>query len=440
MKLNWELKKVKDFAEVVGGGTPSTEVRDYWGGGIPWISPKDLSKYNSKYIKKGNKSITQLGIENSSAKLLPSKSLLFSSRAPIGYLAINTIPVTTNQGFKSLIPKKGFCVEYLYYLFKNNIKILESYSAGTTFKEISGSVIKEIEFLMPGYNEQIKISNVLSILDEKIELNKKINENLQELAKILFKSWFIDFDPVRAKVENRSTGLSKEISDLFPNSFQESEVGDIPKNWKVVNLDYVTSKFTTGLNPRKNFVLGSGENFYITIKNLGDFEIVLDDKCDKVNSEAIKKINARSNLNKDDILFSGIGTIGKVIYVFDEPKNWNISESVFSMKANPDVIYPSFLYQLLKSYPLQSYVEAHAEGSVQKGIRMGSLKLYKFPLSNFEIQNKFNEIISPMINKISINLKEIKNLVAIRDILLPKLISGELRISDVEKIVQENSV
>jgi len=217
-------------------------------------------------------------------------------------------------------------------------------------------------------------------------------------------------------------------------------LGDIPENWKVANLDDVTSKFTTGLNPRKNFVLGSGENFYITIKNLGDFEIVLDDKCDKVNSEAIKKINDRSNLNKDDILFSGIGTIGKVVYVFDEPKNWNISESVFSMRANPEVTYPSFLYQLLKSYPLQGYVEAHAEGSVQKGIRMGSLKMYKFSLSNFEVQNKFNEIISPMINKISINLKEIKDLVATRDILLPKLISGELRILDAEKIVQENSV
>ncbi len=332
--------------------------------------------------------------------------------------------------------------DFLYYFFSSSKgqHLLKSISGGSAQPKFNKTDLRKLSLELPNLGYQEFFSSILVSIDEKIELNQKMNETLQELAKTLFKSWFIDFDPVRAKAENRSTGLSKEISDLFPNSFQESELGDIPKNWKVTNLDDVTSKFTTGLNPRKNFVLGSGENFYVTIKNLGDFEIVLNDKCDKVNSEAIKKINNRSNLNKDDILFSGIGTIGKVVYVFDEPKNWDISESVFSMRANPEVTYPSFLYQLLKSYPLQGYVKAHAEGSVQKGIRMGSLKMYKFSLSNFKVQNKFNEIISPMINKISINLKEIKNLVATRDILLPKLISRELRIPDAEKTVQENSV
>jgi type I restriction enzyme, S subunit len=311
---------------------------------------------------------------------------------------------------------------------------------GTMIPHFKKGDFKKIYLPLPNRQIQEFIGNYYYSCSKKIHLNQKTNQTLEEIAKTLFKSWFIDFDPVKSKLEGVPTGLSKEISDLFPNSFEESELGNIPKSWKITNLNDVTSKFTTGLNPRKNFVLGSGENFYVTIKNLGDFGVILDDKCDKVDSEAIKRINTRSNLNKGDILFSGIGTIGKVVYVFDEPKNWNISESVFSMRANPEVTYPSFLYQLLKSYPFQSYAKSLAVGSVQKGVRMGSLKAYKVSLSNFEVQNKFNEIISPMIKKISINLKEIKNLVATRDMLLPKLISGELRILDAEKIAQENSV
>ena len=330
--------------------------------------------------------------------------------------------------------------DYLVYSILNpKVKgnIINNYVSGSGVPRIVLKDFKKIEIKVPEIRIQKASSKILNQINSKIELNNKMNQTHEEIAKTLFKSWFIDFDPVRAKAEGRPTGLSKEISDLFPDSFEDSELGKIPKSWQITNLDALTSKFTTGLNPRKNFVLGSGENFYVTIKNLGDFDVVLDEKCDKVDNDAIKKINSRSDLKKDDILFSGIGTIGKVAYVFSEPKNWNISESVFSLRANSEITYPSFLYQLLKSYPLQGYVDALASGSVQRGIRMGSLKEYKFSLSNFEVQKKFNEIISPLIEKISINLKETRNLIFIRDILLPKLISGELRIPDAEKLVEE---
>ena len=183
-----------------------------------------------------------------------------------------------------------------------------------------------------------------------------------------------------------------------------------------------------------------GENFYVTIKNLGNLDVILNQKCDKIDDLAIQRINSRSDLKKNDILFSGIGTIGKVVYIFNEPENWNISESVFSLRAKSDVTYPSFLYFLLKSYPLQNYVQTLAGGSVQKGIRMGSLKNFKLSMPKHEIQKKFNEIVTPLINKVSINLNETNILIGLRDALLTKLISGELRISDTSKIVQEANI
>ena len=341
-----------------------------------------------------------------------------------------------------LVRAKKIDPYYLYCFMKSNYfkNEIHKFTVGSTQKTIPMKNIRQLSINIPEERYIKYTSYLIKKLEKKILLNEKKNEIFEKILTMLFKSWFIDFDPVRAKTEGRITGLSKEISSLFPDSFEVTELGKIPKGWKVKNLNEITSKFTTGLNPRKNFVLGSGENFYITIKNLGDFEIILDKKCDKIDDEAIVKINNRSKLNKNDILFSGIGTIGKVVYVFNEPKNWNISESLFSLRANTEVTNPSFLYYLLKSYPLQSYVELLASGSVQKGIRMNTLKAFKFSLSNLKIQKKFDEIAAPMIEKISINLEEIRNLIEIRDALLPKLTSGELRIPDLRKIVQEMNI
>ena len=418
LKKNVTLKDTEDYALMIR--TTNFEQDDFKTGN------KFIDKHAYEYLKK--------------SKVLPGDIIMnkIANAGSVYLMPDLGRPVSLAMNLFLIRPdSKKVNPAYIYLFLKQNEKYVKSFAQGSVTLTITKDAVRNLEILVPDRDTQDEIVNIFEIFDSKIETNKKINENLEKTAKILFKSWFIDFDPVRAKAEGRSIGLSKEISDLFPNSFEDSELGEIPKGWQITNLDALTSKFTTGLNPRKNFVLGSGENFYVTIKNLGDFDVVLDEKCDKVDNDAIKKINSRSDLKKDDILFSGIGTIGKVAYVFSEPKNWNISESVFSLRANLEITHPSFLYQLLKSYPLQGYVDVLASGSVQRGIRMGSLKEYKFSLSNFEVQKKFNEIISPLIEKISINLKETRNLIFIRDILLPKLISGELRIPDAEKLVEE---
>lgn len=178
----WHQAKIKNIAEVVGGGTPSTKDPENFGGDVPWITPKDLSHYNCRYIRKGERNITAKGLSSSSAKFLPSGSVLLTSRAPVGYLAIARNPVTTNQGFRSLILKKGYVPEFVYYLLKLNRERLESYASGSTFKELSGSALKELEFKFPPEEEQI-LKGVLREWDpisylcvfdrEEIELMKK---------------------------------------------------------------------------------------------------------------------------------------------------------------------------------------------------------------------------------------------------------------------------
>ncbi|HKI90038.1 MAG TPA: restriction endonuclease subunit S [Draconibacterium sp.] len=149
----WKAGTISEVADVIGGGTPSTKVEEYFcEDGIAWLSPKDLSGYEWKFISRGAKDITELGLSNSSAKLMPKGAILFSSRAPIGYVAIGENEISTNQGFKSLVPKAGMCSEYLYYFLKSNVENIEAIATGSTFKEVSGNAIKTFNILIPSVN------------------------------------------------------------------------------------------------------------------------------------------------------------------------------------------------------------------------------------------------------------------------------------------------
>lgn len=171
--------RLEQLGDIVGGATPSTKNPAYWDGPIPWLSPKDLTGYRYRFIKKGEKSITQAGVDSCSTQLLPKGSVLFSSRAPIGYCAIAANPICTNQGFKSIIPKKGIDSLFLYYLLLANKDAIASMGSGTTFPEISGKTMRQIEVALPeDAKEQEAIARILGSLDDKIELNNQINDYL----------------------------------------------------------------------------------------------------------------------------------------------------------------------------------------------------------------------------------------------------------------------
>ncbi len=182
----WRVGCISDIADVIGGGTPSTKVEEYFcKDGISWLSPKDLSGYEWKYISKGATDITELGLKQSSAKLMPKGSVLFSSRAPIGYVAIAENEVSTNQGFKSLVPINGMCSEYLFYFLKQNINDIEAIATGSTFKEVSGTALKNFEILIPSDEILNAYDNVTKDNNDKRLLNQKEVESLTKLRDTL---------------------------------------------------------------------------------------------------------------------------------------------------------------------------------------------------------------------------------------------------------------
>ena len=176
----WVERKISDIGTVVGGATPSTKKpENYEGGKIAWITPKDLSTFSGRYIERGERNITEIGLKSCSTQLLPPNTVLFSSRAPIGYVAIATNGVCTNQGFKSVIPNENTDPLFLFYLLKYNKDKIEEMGSGTTFKEVSGNTMKNIVVNVPTDKKvQEKIAAILGSIDDKIEENEQINNNL----------------------------------------------------------------------------------------------------------------------------------------------------------------------------------------------------------------------------------------------------------------------
>lgn len=191
---DWEEKTIGEVCKIINGGTPDTKVSKYWNGNNFWITPKDMGKIKDVYVNTTIRKISDLGLKNSSAKLLPIDSIILSSRAPIGYLAINKKPMATNQGCKGLITSYKLETLYLFYFLKSSVKLLNDLGSGTTFKELSGSKLAEILIPLPELKDQKDIVKKLDVLSEQTkkleEIYKKKLADLEELKKSVLKKAF----------------------------------------------------------------------------------------------------------------------------------------------------------------------------------------------------------------------------------------------------------
>lgn len=196
--MSYKKVKISDIGKIVSGATPKTKDVDNYGGSIAWITPADLSGYTSKYISHGSRNITQKGYDSCSTHLMPRGTVLFSSRAPIGYVAIAENPICTNQGFKSIVPNDDIDSEFLYYQLQYLRKKIQEKGSGTTFKEISGKVLGETDIVVPSLEEQSRIvsriDELFSELDKAVDTLKTTKEQLEVYRQAVLKDAFSDFE------------------------------------------------------------------------------------------------------------------------------------------------------------------------------------------------------------------------------------------------------
>lgn len=217
----WPIVSIKDCARVVGGATPKSGAAEYWDGDIPWITPKDLSDLNGKYISDTPRKITASGLRSCSSELLPANSVLFSSRAPIGHVAINAVPMATNQGFKSFIPSPKLDASFLFWWLKCHRAQLELLGNGATFKEVSKAVVERIEIPLPPLDEQKRIA---AILDQADELRRKRERAVNRLKKLGQAIFFVMFGDPRTNPRELPWAQLGKIADFYSgNSLPEGE-------------------------------------------------------------------------------------------------------------------------------------------------------------------------------------------------------------------------
>ena len=384
--MEWMETTLGELGDIVGGATPSTKREEFYGGNIAWITPKDLSLFKGRYILFGERNITEAGLASCSAQMMPPNTVLFTSRAPIGYVAIAGQSVCTNQGFKSIVPHECVNPLFLYYLLKFNKDRIEAMGSGTTFKEVSGKIMKAVQVSVPcKMEDQKKIASILDSIDSKIENNAKINDNLQQQAQTLYKQCF----PYR-------------VDD------------DLPDGWHIGTVDEIIE-----IHDSKRIPLSGAERAKMEKKTYPYYgAAALMDYVDGYIFDGKYLLLGEDGTVVDDA--------GYPILQYVWGKFWvNNHTHILTGKLGFNV---ESLYMLFKQTPVKAIVT----GAVQPKISQANLRSIQVVIPPQKLLMDYNNQIAPLFALLRTNEETNKSLATLRDTLLPKLMSGEIDVSDVK--------
>jgi type I restriction enzyme S subunit len=430
----YELRKIKDIGRVVTGKTPKTSIKEYWNGDVPFYTPSDMNGF--KYLSKVERYISQMGSNSVQNALIPKNSILISCiGSDMGKVAINSAKGVTNQQINTIIPNTSLVdPQYLYYQLlprKRELQLLAS--GGSAQPILNKSQFSEIKIALPSIATQKSIAQILGTLDDKIEFNQKTNQTLEDIAKAIFQCWFVDFDPVREKVEGRPTKLPDEINNFFPSEFVESELGEIPKDWEIKKISDF-GKVICGKTPSTKVVENfNGEFPFITIPDMrsGITSLKTERTLTKLGANEL----TGKMLPEGSICVSCIATPGLVtITSTNSFTNQQINSIIPNNKNHKEFLFFSML-------GLESVIKSNGGGgSVFTNLNTSKFKLLPIIKPSENLINKFSEISNSILEKIIINQRQSSILMTIKETLLPKLISGELQIPDAEKFIKEAGI
>ena len=342
-------------------------------------------------------------------------------------VALKDYPQATFSGFaKRLRPIQknitydkfmGFFLRSKYFR-----KIIDNNAIMTLRASFNEKIFSYLNVELPEYEEQVKIGNLLHFIEEKIKTNNKINIELEKLAKTLYDYWFVQFD---FPDENNRPYKSSGGEMVYSNELKR----EIPYGWSVNNIKSWITHINTGLNPRDNFILNNGNIKYITVKNLTTHGSIDFSNCDTIDDVAQKIVHKRSDISTGDILFASIAPLGRCYLIQEEPLNWDINESVFSIR--PKKTIPSeYLYMFLMSETFVKKAENSSTGSVFAGIRIKTLEDMLLVIPENNILQEFKDKISKILLQKHIKECENQKLIQLRDFLLPMLMNGQISVID----------
>ena len=388
--------KLADIATIVMGGTPSTSNPDYWNGDILWVTPKDLSLLNGgKYIYATTSHISDYGLKNSSAKIVPAGSIILSTRAPVGYLGIAKFPMATNQGIKALIANEEIVInEYLYYLLQTQTANLEARAGGSTFRELTTESLKNYEIDLPPMSVQHSITNILGSIDKKIEINKRKIAKLEAIAVNYMDYWYSNHTTFNVKLENLVVSTKNAIVD-GPFGTQMKIEDYVSFGIPIIEMEYLNG-FTISA-PIQHFIT---EEKYNTV--------------------------SRSTALSGDVILSKTGTLGLLGVIPQHIKRSIIVSRLAKITPDTDKISPYTLLILLKRLGKNGYWEKQSAGSTMPILNIEIIK--NAPILICSEMKELNSFIDSVYQRINLLTKGNNNLSTQKNELLPLLMNGQVKV------------
>ena len=417
---DWASAHLGDVVDVIMGQSPSSETYNDLRDGLPLIQgAADLGAYTPKPQR----------FTSAPTKVSAPGDTLISVRAPVGLANWANGQFCLGRGVAALRARAGINEKFLYYLTYLMNEHWQQQATGTTFPGIGGDTIRNTPIVIPPLREQREIASILGALDDKIELNRRMNATLEAMARALFQSWFVDFDPVRAKAEGRQpVGMDAETAALFPDSFEDSALGPIPKGWKVTTLGHLIGVLNgfafksqdwkeSGVRVVK---IGSVKPGYMDL-NEGSFV-----------SEEMASATARFALQAGDILIGMTGYVGEVGIMYDRSASPLLNQRVGKFQFNRVNGWTmEASYALLRHPRFKQFVVDRSVGSAQANVSSNAVLEYPVVNATEQVILSFGQVITPLVRQLIANYQEVDQCRKHRDTLLPKLLSGELRVGEV---------
>lgn len=421
--MTFKKYKISELGKVVTGKTPSTQNSDYWGGEFPFITIPDLN--DLPYVKNSSRTLAQTGAMSIKGQLLPPNTVLMSCIATIGKCGITTKPSFTNQQINAVIPNNGIEPLFLFYLFRSlGAEMSKFGGGGTVYANISKSLFESIEVEIPDSRSiQCTIAEILFSLDSKIATNNALSKTLEDIAQTIFKSWFIDFDPVKAKMAGEKlAGMDAATAALFPDSMVESELGLISKDWGVIPFTEMFEILSGGTPKTSNAEYWNGDIPWFSVVDApenGRCFFIKTVKC--ITSEGLD--NSSAKLVRPGVtIISARGTVGKTAIVA-VPSTFN--QSCYGIEGH----YGDFFtYLMLRNQITRLQNISH--GGMFDTITRDTFSAIKAVKPSEEVMTSFETLVSPLFLEIRNLQFQGESLTLLRNSLLHRLISGELQIPE----------